>query len=83
MAPKIVKCKRFIAGLYKYRKNKQCPCYDKTRDVGACLLIRLLSHRGCTLHVFDDTKLPTGRHFKREVFNLRSKVLFSLISLSV
>lgn len=33
MAPKNVKCKRFIAGLCKNTKNKQCPCYPKTGDV--------------------------------------------------
>lgn len=40
MVPKNVKCKRFIAGLYKNTKNKQCPCYPKMGNVGTYLYKR-------------------------------------------
>lgn len=57
--PQNVKCKRFIAGLYKNKKNKQCPCYVKTGDAGAYFV--RYPNRGCSRHISKELGVGTGK----------------------
>lgn len=53
MAPKNVKCKRFIAGLYKYKKNKQCPCYTR-RGMSGHVYPPAFQTWGCIQRIFGE-----------------------------